>query len=351
MSFLLSAVFLTVLYDYARAPTRRVWWLVPLMALWANLHAGYSIGLIFVGTFVVGMVLNRLGSVPTAYTLHDVAHLVGVGVGCLLALLLTPYGLDTLRVPFETIGIGALRQFIQEWNSPNFQSTATWPLIAMVIVSVAAAWLSRSQWDWVSFLLWGGTLFMALLYGRNFAVFAVAAAPILSMWADDALRARGWALRSRPTNARYARLNWALVVLVWAGVLLYVTGAVWPSRVMREAQQAVLPIDAVAWLKQERPEGKLFNSYNWGGYLIWAAPEYPVFIDGRTDLYGEFVYTYFQIANGLGRWREALDEYTVDIVMVEAGSGLDRALRREPGWRLAYRDDLAVIHLREASAP
>jgi hypothetical protein len=76
-----------------------------------------------------------------------------------------------------------------------------------------------------------------------------------------------------------------------------------------------------------------------------------VFIDGRTDLYGEFVRTYFQIANGLGRWREALDEYAVDIVMVEAGSGLDRVLRREPGWRLAYRDDLAVIHLREASAP
>jgi hypothetical protein len=351
MSFLLSAVFLTVLYDYARAPTRRVWWLVPLMALWANLHAGYSIGLIFVGAFVVGMALNRLGGVPTAYTLHDVARLVGVGVGCLLALLLTPYGLDTLRVPFETISIGALRQFIQEWNSPNFQSTATWPLIAMVIVSVAAAWLSRSQWDWVSFLLWGGTLFMALLYGRNFAVFAVAAAPVLSMWADDALRARGWTLRSRPTHARYPRLNWALVVLVWAGVLLYVVGAVWPSRVMREAQRAVLPIDAVAWLKQERPEGRLFNSYNWGGYLIWATPEYPVFIDGRTDLYGEFVRTYFQIANGLGRWREALDEYAVDIVMVEAGSGLDRVLRREPGWRLAYRDDLAVIHLREASAP
>lgn len=351
ISFLMSAVFLAVLYHYAHSPTRRIWWLVPLMALWANLHAGYSIGFIFMGAFVVGMALNRLGGVETAYTLRDVGMVALVAAACVPVLLLTPYGLDTLRVPFETVGIGALRQFVQEWNSPNFQQPATWPMIGMVVVSVGAAWLSRSKWDWVSFFLWGGTLFMALLYGRNFAVFAVAAVPVLSFWIDDALRARGWALRPRPTTARRGRLNWALVIVVWAGVLLYVVGAVWPARVIREAQRALLPVEAAAWLKEQAPRGNLFNSYNWGGYLIFAVPDQPVFIDGRTDLYGEFVRQYVQMANALGRWRELMDEYEIAVVLVEANSGLDAALRREAGWTLAYADDLAVIHIREEAAP
>jgi hypothetical protein len=351
ISFFMSAVFLAILYQYAQAPTRRIWWLVPLMALWANLHAGYSIGFIFIGAFVVGMALNRLGGVETTYTLRDAGQLALVLLACVPALLLTPYGLDTLFVPFETVGIGALRQFVQEWNSPNFQQPATWPLIAMVIVSVGAAWLSRSKWDWVSFFLWGGTLFMALLYGRNFAVFAVAAAPVMSFWMDDALRARGWALRPRPVTARRVRLNWALVIVVWAGVLLYVVGAVWPARVIREAQRAFLPMDAAAWLREQAPSGNLFNSYNWGGYLMFAVPDQPVFIDGRTDLYGEFVRQYVQIANAVGRWRALMDDYEIEVALVEANSGLDAALRREPGWRLVYADDLAVIHIREEAAP
>ncbi|MFQ3648353.1 MAG: hypothetical protein SNJ80_15610 [Anaerolinea sp.] len=350
-SFFLSAVFLAVLYHYTHTPTRRIWWLVPLMALWANLHAGYSIGFIFMGAFVAGMALNRLGRVETAYTLHDVGVLALVAAACVPMLLLTPYGLDTLLVPFETVGIGALRQFVQEWNSPNFQQPATWPIIAMVVVSLGAAWLSRSKWDWVSFFLWGGTLFMALLYGRNFAVFAVAAAPVLSFWIDDALRARGWTLRPRPTTARRSRLNWALVIMVWAGVLLYVVGAVWPARVIREAQRALLPVDAVAWLNEQTLNGNLFNSYNWGGYLIFAAPEQPVFIDGRTDLYGEFVRQYVQMANALGRWRDLMDEYDIGTVLIETNSSLDAALRREPGWMVAYEDRVAAIHIREEAAP
>ncbi len=350
-SFLMSAVFLVALYQFTQTPTRRIWWLVPLMALWANLHAGYSIGFIFMGAFVAGMALNRFGRVETAYTLRDVGVLALVAGACVPALLLTPYGLDTLLVPFETVGIGALRQFVQEWNSPNFQQPATWPMIAMIVVSLGAAWLSRFQWDWVSFFLWGGTLFMALLYGRNFAVFAVAAAPVLSFWLDDALRARGWALRPRPTTPRRGRLNWALVIVVWLGVLLYVAGAVWPARVIREAQRALLPVDAVAWLKAQAPRGHLFNSYNWGGYVIFTAPEHPVFIDGRTDLYGEFVRRYVQMANAMGRWRDLMDEYDIGVVLVEVNSGLDAALRREPGWTLAYEDRLAVIHIREESAP
>jgi hypothetical protein len=92
----------------------------------------------------------------------------------------------------------------------------------------------------------------------------------------------------------------------------------------------------------------MFNSYNWGGYLMFAAPQYPVFVDGRTDLYGdELLTTYLRTATAGENWRETLDEYAIRLVVVEKGSGLDRNLRDEVGWSLDYEDELAVIYTRE----
>jgi hypothetical protein len=116
-----------------------------------------------------------------------------------------------------------------------------------------------------------------------------------------------------------------------------------------------LPVDAVAYLNSAQPNGPMFNSYNWGGYLMFAAPQYPVFVDGRTDLYGQtdddtnILLTYLDAARGGSSWRATLDEYAINLVVVEEASGLARALITEPGWTLAYSDDLSVIYTRDPS--
>lgn len=107
-----------------------------------------------------------------------------------------------------------------------------------------------------------------------------------------------------------------------------------------------MPWQAIEYLNTARPPGPLFNSYNWGGALIFAAPDFPVFIDGRTDLYGDFLHTYISTAQAQGDWRGTLDEYGIRVVLIETGSGLDAALQRETGWTRAYADDLAVMYTR-----
>ncbi|MBZ0300509.1 MAG: hypothetical protein K8J31_12240 [Anaerolineae bacterium] len=94
----------------------------------------------------------------------------------------------------------------------------------------------------------------------------------------------------------------------------------------------------------------MFNSYNWGGYLILNLPDEPVFVDGRTDLYGNaFLQKYLNTAVGGEGWRDTLDQYAIRLVLVEAQSGLARQLRSEPGWTLDYEDDLAVVFTREGT--
>jgi hypothetical protein len=96
----------------------------------------------------------------------------------------------------------------------------------------------------------------------------------------------------------------------------------------------------------------MFNTYNWGGYLMFALPDTPVFVDGRTDLYGDQFLTedYRQIATGAPGWQEGLERYGVQWVIMEKDSGLARSLSESAEWTLDYEDDLAVIYTREATS-
>lgn len=350
LSFFLSAVALYLLFLYKYKKRDRLWLYPPLMALWGNLHAGFAIGFILLSAVIVGETMIRLLN-PSGSNIswRGIGKLVLVGLVSAAALVINPYGLQILTVPFQTVGIGALRNFIQEWNSPNFQGREMWPFVLLLLGVLGAAGASRRRLDWTEFFLVGGTAFMGLLAGRNVAVFAVAATPILTFHLNDILVERGWAIRAtRRTTSLMALVNVLLLVVILAAALVKTASVVLP-KLVNETMETTLPVKAVEFIHDTEPPGPIFNSYNWGGYLVYALRDYPVFVDGRTDLYGDaFLTTYLQTAIGGDEWRETLDRYGARLVLVETQSGLARRLRDEPGWHEAYSDDLAVVFEREA---
>ena len=116
-----------------------------------------------------------------------------------------------------------------------------------------------------------------------------------------------------------------------------------------------LPLEAAEYLRNHDLPGQMFNSYNWGGYLIWSLyPEKPVFIDGRTDLYalnGTVLADYSQVHWIRPGWEEILDRYDTGFVVTEHTGLLDTVLAERAGWRVIHRDDLAVIYQRTGSTP
>jgi hypothetical protein len=110
------------------------------------------------------------------------------------------------------------------------------------------------------------------------------------------------------------------------------------------------PAGAVGYLRDHRPPGPLYNHFNWGGYLIWALPEYPVGLDGRTNLYGEE-----RLARAFRTWTGG-DGWDTDQDLSAAGAiiapiklgkqevALTGLLRSATGrWRVAYEDETAVV--------
>ncbi len=348
-TFFCSAVAVWLLLGEVRHHRRRLWAYPLLMGVWANLHAGFSVGFILLGVVLVGEALGNLfarGRRDEGPDWRGVGRLAVTGLLSLGAVLFNPAGADLLLVPFQTVSIGALQTAIQEWASPDFHQRQTWPFLVLLFSTLGVVGASPRRITWTEFLLVTGTVFLALSGARNIALFAVVATPVLSAHASALLAARGWVLRPlQAVTPRMGAVNALLIVLVALGILTYGAGLFIDAGKVREVQAEYLPVAAVEALNELAPAGNLFNSYNWGGYLTLWAPDYPVFVDGRTDLYGDAFLSedYYRTAVGAPGWRDTLDRYEIGAVLIEPQSGLAFALREEPGWRVAYEDELAML--------
>jgi hypothetical protein len=355
ISFFMSTVYLYILYRYKHDRVDRLWLLAPLMLVWGNMHAGFSIGFILLGGFIAGEIANNLFNRANEATvpLAGVRKLIIIALISVGLLVVNPYGLQMLSVPFDTVGIDTLRDFIIEWQSPNFHTRPTWPFIFMIIALFAVLGAAARPIDWTNLILISGTLFMALLYARNIALFAVVATPVITFHAWSFLQQRGWAMRPlQRVSVRQARLNAVLLLLILAGVFIRVSTLLNPN-LIDAAQRQRLPVDVAEFLAEAQPDGLMFNSYNWGGYLMFALPQYQVYVDGRTDLYGDEMLTrYLQVVRGNSGWEDILDEDGINFVVIEEDSRLAAALGESDGWTQIYptpqvEDEKAVVFVRD----
>ena len=358
ISFALSAVVLCLLWRWREEGVDRLWFIPPLVALWANLHGGFAIAFILIVLTLIGDVARWLfedvigGSRPAGERaldgLRPALRLVVVGLVAAAAVSLNPYGPKMLLYPFRTVGIGVLQDFIQEWASPNFHGAETWPFIWLLLGTLAVVGFSGRKLDWRDAALVGGTAYSALLAGRNIATFAIVAAPVFALHLGAWLDALGVRLRlERRPRGVFLAANWLIALLVVGAGLGKAALAVDPATI-EEARQAGLPVAAAEALEEIDPPGALFNSYNWGGYLIWQARDFPVYVDGRTDLYDdELLRVYLNTYFAQDGWAENLAGAGINTVLVERGSPLAVALGLTDGWALAYEDDIARLYVRE----
>ena len=334
-------------------------WLLPLLfCLWSNLHGGYALGFLLIGFAVAGEILNHLLRLPTPVSWRKLGWL-GLWTGIsVFTILINPNGLDVWRIPFQTVNVGMLQQFISEWASPDFHDPLQQTMLVLLFATFGAAALAGRPMDGADLATVMGFSLLALVARRNFGPFALAAVPVFTRcaaWAMEAWQARApwpaWAARlwygqpppeSRP-GAVFRAVNLTLAGLLIFVAFLKVYAVTYPSLVYAYLGQMV-PTRAVARLEDSALPGRLLNEYNWGGYLVWSQSRYPVFVDGRTDLFGDEILGDWIVAVQAGEgWQEVLHKWDVRVVLVQPDRPLAAALR-ESGWQIYYQDDQAILY-------
>ena len=350
LSMLLTALLLYLLY-LIRHTKRSLWWTLPVLtAVWSNMHGGYFICYVAIGAVIIGDLLAHLADQRTAATL-DRRNLrnLSISLGMSIAAAgMNPNGYRILWYPFETLGSRAMQEYIQEWASPNFHQPEYWSTIALLFAGALVLILSRRQRDISDMLLFGGFSLMALLSIRHIPLFSVVSVPIVTRYASSIEFGKlRWDL-SRPPDFRPPRR--ALVILNWLLVLVFLAASVQRlAGVLKENQieeARHFPVNAVNFIQQQGlVEKRIYNSYNWGGYLLWRGIR--VFIDGRADVYlDDFINEYMLAYMIRNRWRVPLDKFAVDYVLIERDGPLSILLREIPEWQKLYEDDLAIILMR-----
>ncbi len=358
-TFVLAAVFLWILEDQRWGRADRRLWLPPLMVAWANLHPGFAIGFMLTGVYVFAAGWRwfsaHWGGRPRPDTTALRAALPDalgrwllVLVLMVLAVCINPSGPVMLRYPFETVSIGALQDLIREWQSPNFHTLAVQPFAWLLLLILAAAGVSQRRLDLTDFLLVALFAMLSLLAARNIAIFALVAPIVLTRYAEPIFEALRQRWRLQPLGSGQTSRTLRIVNLLLLLFLLLPAAARVAEALPNEANEARfahdLPVGAVAYLLGEQPDGRLFNSYNWGGYLIWALPEYPVFVDGRTDLYGDtIILEWLSIVRADPGWDDQLQAWDANLVLIEPDWALAKLLPYA-GWTTLYEDDHSVLY-------
>jgi hypothetical protein len=343
VTFLFLAVWIERLERLRRGERIPLWHFPLLMLVWANAHGGFLFGILAWLAYFGGWIWQamRKSVIPQS----GIQWLI-IGGSSVAASFITPSGWGNWQAVLSNNSHTILSRTV-ETMPPDFTQPGTWPFASLLAITIIVILVTRKSQPASHIYLLGGFAALALLMARNIPLFAIAAAPVLSEGAHDILkRVKRWQTIESNITALERPLRGALwPILLGLGLALLIGGR---YQVQKEAltrfDARVFPVAAADWLAAHPQSGNMFNDINWGGYLLYRLwPEQKVFVDSQTDFYGEaLVREYERALTAQEGWENVLDLYAVEWAVLPVSAPLAGRLE-EAGWKVLYRDEIAVI--------
>jgi hypothetical protein len=354
-SLLFVVIWCHALDQFQRSGGKTLLYLPILMIAWVNLHGGFVIGLILLFIYLAGNTFYALftsGAKASVY-LRKVKILSLVLGTTLGACLLNPLGIDILWFPIRVASDRFLADRVIEFLSPNFHEPL--PFKYMLLATIGALAWSRSPLNLIETALVLLLCYMSLYSARHISLFAIVVAPIL-------LKSLQSILLQCPEHVLYfyrkrvdnlTKIDGSAKGYIWpfAGIsLIFLLAAI--GVVNYQFSEKKFPVAAVEFLKKEPLTGNMFNSDEFGDYVIFAAwPAYRVFMDGRSDMYGEkFGSDYLRVTHGLPGWKDVFEKYDIRWVLFDTQSPVTALLQEQQNWQPIYSDPVATVWIRKIPA-
>jgi len=314
---------------------RRFCWLPLLFLVWANFYANFVFGLVLTFLFFSFEALRKRKIFSKAVSL---ALLSGA------ATLINPYGIFLWKTLFAEANSLLMRNTIAEWLPPNAH-TDFGLFFFVFLFFIAFLMIIKSK------KLEVGLLAVFALMG----IFSVYYIPLFAIIVGPFLRRELKSLAHLPIfNDRVSR-GIKIYALAFLAVFALVVGPlvqipkVWSQsrdpKTLAEAGE--YPYGAVEFLRENPQDGRIFNDYVWGGFLIWQLPEVKTFIDGRMPAWREgekYVFRdYLTLVQLKPGWEEILKKYRVSYFLIRRDSALAQVLKVHPDWKVVYKDSLAAV--------
>jgi hypothetical protein len=372
MLFLLVVVRVCDLFHQGRVSRRRTLWLCPLFAVWANVHGGFLAGLMTLATALAveaALAMLSFDSKDRGQATGRALHLALLLTGSSLAVVINPYGIALYRWVLQLLDNPFFMDLNHEWKSPNFRDTGSGRFELLMLLFPLLLGISRRRPNLVELALSVLWLHFALTGFRYVALWVLVATPLMARssmevpWLEEAGKrmglAAGEASLFRPHTGPapwFCSVIIAIFVLAWAKQAEGRLAGHNPEIIPTAALQKVLA------LHRDRPNQRVFHSYDWGGYLTWYGwPRLLNWIDDRNEVQGQaHIEDYFSIVRADPGWQRKLEP--ISILALHTSHPLAQVLgnpetaprhekpgelEKAPDWEEVYRDGHAVVFVRK----
>ena len=311
--------------------------------IWINSHASFILGIAVACAYLLASFFEfELGALVShrwdsqRRRIFTWSLLLSVG-----ALFVNPAGLRQIYYPIDTLmNMKMLMANVEEWAPLQLTEARGIGLLAILFCISLVLMAKKADLYLDELILLAAGAWLAVGHIRMLIVFGILAAPTLSRQLANV-----WE-NYEPEKDR------VLPNAVFIGLSLVAIVLAFPGRQNLEQQvEAESPVKALQYVQAHHLTGPMLNDYTYGGYLIWAAPEHPVMIDGRTDIYewSGFLEQYARWATLQEDPNLLLQKYNVNFCLLSTHSQMINVLPLLPDWKLVYSDDLARVFVRTPS--
>jgi hypothetical protein len=332
----ITALWMAALVQATETRRPPPWWLIPVLVLWANLHASFTLALGFAGALALeAWSVAEAGPERTRLVRRWALFLTLAT----LAVLLNPRGLHAFTHAAGVMNMQATLAIVGEWQSANFQRFQY--ILLWLGLVLALAFTGRLRLSPIRIVFVLGLLYLALKHQRYHALLGLVSPFLLA-------RPLGEGLGTQPqTTVPSARPRRRLAGVAIGIAMAALIATVIRPRMSAAPAAAVTPAAAIAAYQATGAKGNVFNAYELGGYLIYRG--IPVFIDGRGDMYGDAFMKEAADASWL-RVPHALDSLLVrrriGWTLLRPDAPAAELLDHLPAWTRLYADSIAVVHVR-----
>ncbi len=343
-SMMLFCVTLTLVLEAHRTGRAQLlYWLPLIFLVWANLHVQFIYGLFLVGLLMVVNVAQRLtarfGFAPSWLQQPTLPATTSAAVfaACVVATCIGPNSYRLYQVIFQYSQAKVPYRMIMELQPLNFRAGSHYVELLLMAFAFFAVGRQRKV-DVFKLLLLSVAGAVAFRTMRDAWFICIpAAACIADTLADES--------KSEPKETWPQKLAVAAVVAL--ALLLFAGSTQFNQRGLDRAISGFLPVNAANYLRKHPAPGPLYNTLDWGGFLIWYMPNYPVAIDGRTDLYGDEIdERFFETANGAPSYVDDPYLSQAGVVLLQKSNNLVSILQADSRFQLVYQDPLAALFVR-----
>lgn len=255
-----------------------LWACFPLMIFWVNAHGGHIAGFALLAALCAALELEyRLGATARAVSTWELLAIIGLSG---VAWAVTPYGFSSVQQTIHHVSDPSrlyVREWLPLWRWSETNAGERRALAALLVSSaIAIPWIGKTSLRY--WVLLGFALVTSVSAARHLRMMPILVAPVLAAALERGLNC----LKS----LRQTRLE--LLIAPVSTVVLVIFVYLWASRADAALRfidfDTPNPANAIAVMRENGFCGNVWNDYDWGGFLIWAAPGSRVACDGRHTL-------------------------------------------------------------------